>query len=140
MSSPTIARRALPRNAPAAAIGWPLAPAPVDGAVGYPVLEASIRDQIKIILDTTPGELLLHPTFGAGLKRLLHEPNTLTTRRRIHDRITEALNLWEPRIDLGNVEVWEVEGRPDTVRVEIFYTITRTGEGAEFLFDMAFGS
>ena len=50
-----------------------------------PALEQSVRQSIQVILSTRPGEQLMRPDFGAGLERFLHEPNTLTTRRRIRD-------------------------------------------------------
>lgn len=71
----------------------------------YPTLERSVRDQIRIILSTRPGEQLMRPEFGAGLEEFLHEPNTLETRRRIRDRIQESLQAFEPRILLDAIEV-----------------------------------
>ena len=65
-------------------IGWPLLPQPDEtGSLAYPTLEQSVRDQIRIILLTRPGEQLMRPEFGAGLENYVHEPNTLATRRRI---------------------------------------------------------
>ena len=121
-------------------IGWPMSPDLADGALGYPGLEDSIRDQIKVILLTRPGELLLHPTFGAGLEDLLHEPNNMTTRRRIRDLIATSVGRWEPRILLDAIEVWELPDRPDAVRVELAYRIRRTGSAQQFHFDLALGS
>jgi len=121
-------------------LGWPLGLRPDDGALAYPSLEDSIRDQIKIVLLTRPGELLLHPTFGAGLEDLLHQPNTLTTRRRIRDVIARALERWEPRIQVDAVEVTEADGRPDAVRVALRYRIRRTGVAETFPFDLVLGA
>ena len=129
-----------PSHLPPPPTGWPLEPAPVDRALGYPALERSVRDQIKVILLTRPGELLLHPTFGAGLEDLLHEPNTLATRRRIRDLVQASIARWEPRIQLDQVEVWEQPDRPEAVRVELAYRLRRTGAAAQFHFDLALGS
>lgn len=112
---------------PPTPVNWPLFGLPnSEGRLGYPSLEESVRQSIKIILQTRPGERLMRPTFGAGLERYLHEPNTLTTRRRIRDLITNSLERWEPRVVLDRVDVWEVEQRPDTVRIEIVYRLRRT--------------
>lgn len=107
-------------------IGWPLLPTVVDGGLQYPDLENSIRQSIMIILLTRQGEQLMRPNFGAGLNQFLHEPNTLTTRRRIRDAVQTSLIRWEPRIVLQRVDVWEVEDRPDSLRVEIVYQIKRS--------------
>jgi len=109
-------------------IGWPLLPQPDDtGSLAYPTLEQSVRDQIRIILLTRPGEQLMRPEFGAGLENYVHEPNTLATRRRIRDLIKENLDAWEPRIQTDLIEVFELEDSPSEIRVEIHYRIKRTG-------------
>ncbi|HEU4386676.1 MAG TPA: GPW/gp25 family protein [Blastocatellia bacterium] len=115
----------LPNPAP---IGWPLLPLPdVNGQLGYPTLEESVRQSVQIILRTRPGEQLMRPLFGAGLEDYLHEQNTLTTRRRIRDLISESLGRLEPRITVNRVEVAEVPDEPTRIRVEIAYQLRRTG-------------
>ena len=122
-----------------APIGWPLLPVPVAGRLGYPALEESIRQSIQVILLTRPGERLMRPDFGAGLDRFLHEPNTLSTRRRIRDTVAQALSQWERRLVLDNVNVSEVDGQPQQVRVEIAYRIRRTGVSGALSLSMDVG-
>jgi Baseplate wedge protein gp25 len=81
MSGPVVssARPALP----ALAVGWPLLPTPdADGALAWPTAAISVKQMIEVILRTAPGEQLMRPEFGAGLVRLVPEPNTLATRAR----------------------------------------------------------
>jgi phage baseplate assembly protein W len=112
-----------------ALIGWPLLPLPdAHGTLAWPDLAKSVRDTIRAILSTRPGEQLMRPEFGGGLDRLLHQPNTIATRREMRDLVREALAKWERRILLDAVEVWEVQGAPAQVRVEIAYRLARTGE------------
>ena len=109
-------------------LGWPLLPLPdAQGVIGWPGLEQNVREVIRVILSTRPGEQLMRAEFGAGLDRLLHEPNTLATRRQIRDLVQDALTRWERRILLDGVEVWEVPGEPSHVRVEIAYRLARNG-------------
>ena len=113
-------------------LGWPLLPVPdAHGQLSYPDLEESVRQSIRVILSTRPGEQLMRPDFGGGLDRMVHEPNTLTTRRRIRDLVRDSLSRWERRILLDRVEAWEVENHPDQVRVEIVYRLARTGAPAQ---------
>ena len=109
-------------------IGWPLLAVPdADGRLDWPGLEASVRHAIRVILSTRPGEQLMRPEFGAGLDRLLHAPNNLSTRRQIRDWTMSALSRWERRILLDRVDVLEVPGRPSELRVEIAYRLARSG-------------
>ena len=112
-------------------IGWPLFAVPDEhGRLDYPGLERSVRDSIRVILATRPGEQLMRPDFGGGLDRLLHEPNTLATRRRIRDLVADSLARWERRLVLDRIDVWEVANEPTQLRVEVAYRLVRTGAAA----------
>ena len=109
-------------------IGWPLLPVPdSNGRLNYPSLAASVRQSIQIILRTRAGEQLMRPEFGAGLANFLEEPNTLMTRRRIQDLITESLTQWEQRIVLERVGVEQLADDPTNLRIDIAYRLKRTG-------------
>jgi phage baseplate assembly protein W len=76
-----------------------------DGRIAWSEGETNIREAIRIILQTEEKERINLPTFGAGLQKYLFEPNTVATQTQIGDRITKALQLWEPRISLKQVDV-----------------------------------
>ena len=78
---------------------------PVSGALGYVSGMELIRQAVGTILDTEPGERIMLPTFGCGLRRYLMEPNSLSTRTAMQQDITAALATWEPRIRVTNVTV-----------------------------------
>ena len=76
-----------------------------DGRVAWSEGELNVRESIQVILLTERRERLMLPEFGGGLSGYLFEPNTVTTRRLIKDRILRALEQWEPRISVESVEV-----------------------------------
>jgi phage baseplate assembly protein W len=104
---------------PSAPLG---AGAPDQGRRGFALIEGLelVRQSIASILDTEPGERIMLPTFGCGLRRYLMEPNTLTTRTAMQQDISSALEQWEPRIRLTNVAVTPDED-PSLVWIEIAY-------------------
>ena len=65
----------------------------------------NVRKSILIVLQTQPGERLMRPEFGCGLRKYLMEPNTVATRSRIQRDVENALNRFEPRIELQDVSV-----------------------------------
>lgn len=98
-----------------------------DGRVSWSEGEVNIRESIRIILMTEQPERLRTPDFGASLGRFLFEPNTVTTRRSIQDRITRDLNRWEPRIRVETVAV-EADPTDDRAAVAtITYQLVATG-------------
>jgi phage baseplate assembly protein W len=117
-------------NAPPQPIGWPLLPLPdADGELSYPDLAESVRQNLRVILSTRPGEQLMRPEYGAGLVNFIGETDTIRTRRRIYDRVTEAIANWEPRIDVSRVDVDALPGgSAGQMRIEIAYRLRRTGE------------
>lgn len=114
-----------------APIGWPLLPLPdAEGRLRYPDLAQSVRELIRVVLSTRPGEQLMRPSFGAGLENLLGEPNGVATRKRLHDLVEESLTRWEPRIFIDGIAVEPVAGDPAAVRVELAYRLKRTQQSA----------
>jgi len=107
-------------------ISWPFLPVPRGGVLGYPTLDQSVRDAIRIILTTRPGEQLMTPYFGAGLQVFLDEGNTVAIRRQIQSAILDNLQLYENRITVDAVTVSTVDGSPSQLYVQIFYRVIRT--------------
>ena len=98
-----------------------------DGRVEWSEGEANVREAIQIILLTEWNERLMLPEFGGGLGRFLFEPNNVTTRHLINDRITKALARWEPRASVESVEVEEDPKDPQGAIATITYRLVATG-------------
>ena len=45
------------------------------------------------------------PDFGCGIHDLVFRPNTSQLRSQVQHHVRESLVLWEPRIDVLDVEV-----------------------------------
>ena len=87
--------------------GWdlPLAPDPARGALGYRSGPEKVRQAILVILLTEPGERVMRPDFGCGLRRYLMEPNTVAVRASIQRAVATAIDVWEPRVRVLGVDV-----------------------------------
>ena len=79
-----------------------------------------VRQAIFIILDTEQGERLMLPEFGCGLRRYLMHPNNAATRADIERAVSMALERWEPRIRVSQVDVTAGDD-PSLVLIEIQY-------------------
>src|SRR5262245_63614000 len=87
-------------------VGWacPIAVAP-SGETALAADEEDIRQAIRIILGTAPGERMMRPDFGAGLNALVFEPINTTTMALAKHYVEQALIRWEARIDSVTVQV-----------------------------------
>jgi len=97
-----------------------------DGRVAWSEGEVNVREAIRIILMTEENERLRLPEFGGSLSRFLFEPNTVTTRHLIEDRITQELAQWEPRVQVESVSVDPEEGDPQAAIATITYKLVAT--------------
>jgi len=97
-----------------------------DGRVAWSEGETNVREAIRIILMTERRERLMLPEFGGGLGPSLFEPNTVTTRHLIKDRIQKALAQWEPRIKVEDVRVEEDPEDPQGAIATIAYKLVAT--------------
>ena len=97
-----------------------------DGRVAWSVGEQNIREAIRVILLTELRERLRLPEFGGSLSQFLFEPNTVTTRHLIQERITQALTQWEPRIRVETVQVEPDPSDPQAAIATITYRLVAT--------------
>jgi phage baseplate assembly protein W len=103
-------------------IGFPPQLGP-DGRLAFSAGSENVRQSIRIILLTRPGERLMLSGFGAGLNGFLFEPNTVATRRLIRQEIERALEAWEPRISLQSVTVDEDPQDAESAIATLTYTL-----------------
>lgn len=79
-----------------------------------------VRQSIELILRTEPGERVMRPAFGCPLRQFLMEPNTVATRARLERAVQRALEAWEPRITLREVQASRTDD-PAVVQLAIRY-------------------
>jgi phage baseplate assembly protein W len=97
-----------------------------DGRVVWSEGEENVRESIRIVLLTERRERLRLPAFGGSLGLYLFEPNTVTTRQLIRDRITKELAQWEPRVAVEDVTVEADETDSQAAVATIKYRLVAT--------------
>lgn len=106
-----------------------------EGRLRWSQGDPNVRESLRIILLTEPGERVMRPEFGCGLRRLLFEPNTPATRRMIQEEIRLAVTRWEPRVRLEGVDVTDTPD-PRRVRAVIRYQLVGTGVREQVALDL----
>ena len=104
--------------------GWRFPVAVPDGRLAYAAGSDRVAQSIWIILDTSPGERIMRPTFGCGLRRYLMAPNTTATRALIKSEVELALANFEPRITVTDVQATAGDD-PALVLIRIAYVHVR---------------
>ena len=62
-----------------------------NGRMPWQAGNKSVREVMVNILLTRPGERLMRPEFGAGIRNFIHQPNNETTRALLADAAQQAL-------------------------------------------------
>ncbi len=85
-----------------------------------------IEQAIRIILMTAPGERVMRPEFGCRIHELVFAPHDAATESLAAYYVQIALERWEPRIELREVEVVTDPARDGVLLVEIKYLVKDT--------------
>ncbi|MDF3308900.1 GPW/gp25 family protein [Rhodococcus sp. T2V] len=92
-----------------------------------------IRGLVEQVLFTAPGERVMRPDFGSGLRQLIFAPNSdelaATTQVLAQGALQQGLG------DLIILESLQVQATGETLTVTVRYLVRLTGEPAEHTFD-----
>ena len=88
--------------------------------------ETDIDQAIQLILGTAPGERPMRPEFGCGVHDFVFDSIDATTVGRMEDAIREALDRWEPRIQVQTVEFDLSSADAGLLTIDIGYTVRAT--------------
>jgi phage baseplate assembly protein W len=120
--------------------GWAM-PVELDsrtGAVASVAYEEDIRQSIRIILETAPGERVMRPNFGCGIHELVFTAVDSTAIQLIRSTVEETLRRCEARIDVLSVEVDEAATTEGKLLVEIEYRVRKTNQTGNLVFPFYF--
>ena len=96
------------------------------GSIALTHARDEIDQAIHIILSTSPGERVMRPTFGCRLQDLVFAPNNSQTAAQARRYVEEALGMWEPRINLLQVDVQQDRDAANCLVIRIQYEIKAT--------------
>lgn len=82
-----------------------------------------IRQAILIILNTTPGERVMRPRFGCGINNHVFSVINNSNLEVIKKEVEDALLLYEPRIELENIEASVDINEENKLIINIEYTV-----------------
>jgi phage baseplate assembly protein W len=74
------------------------------GGLALSAGHSDIEEAIDVILGTAPGERPMRPEFGCGVHNYVFDTIDAYTLGRIDYEIRAALDRWEPRIDIVDIE------------------------------------
>lgn len=115
-------------------IGWKFPPRiNSNGRVVVSSYEDDIRESIRIIIMTRPGERQMRPEFGCGAHDLVFDSINDITMRQVETTVFDALLEFEPRIEVLEVLVSEAADRGQLL-ISIDYRVRSTNARFNYVF------
>lgn len=88
--------------------------------------EAYVRQLIRQVLLTAPGERINRPDFGAGVRRMVFAPNSPEVASMAQTFVYQALTRWLATII--KVEAVQVSAVESTLFIDVRYLVIQRGE------------
>ena len=101
-----------------------------DTADGYTMIhdfEALIRQNLKMLVLTSPGERVMEPNYGAGLRNFLFDNFAQTTFQKIDSTIREQVLKYMPLVEIVNISFEGTDIDRNLLAVGIFYSVPDIG-------------
>jgi Bacteriophage baseplate protein W len=116
-------------------VGWAF-PIRVDerGRVALARHERDIEEAMRMILLTPKGQRVMRPEFGCQIHDLIFAPNDASTAGLAAYYVEEALAMWEPRIQVQEVNAAPDPEHTERLLIEIRYEIKATNDPRALVF------
>ena len=93
-----------------------------------------IAESIRTILNTTPGERIMQPTFGCHLSRLVFEKIDAAMIAELNHMVYHALLDFEPRVNFISATMLDREELDGILHIAIDYSIVMTNTRHNLVF------
>ena len=94
-------------------------------------LEDVVKQNLKNLILTNPGERIMLPEYGAGVRRLLFEPLSGATLEKISDAINSSVNAFMSFVEIEKITLLTQDQddtlSPNSLRIIIEYKKRKLG-------------
>jgi phage baseplate assembly protein W len=114
-------------------IAFPMRVAP-SGGIALVSREREIEEAIRLILGTSPGERPMRPEFGSRIAEHVFGPANASTAGQLAYEVRVALERWEPRVDVEDVEVSFDAADAGVLYLDVQYRIRGSNDPRNLVF------
>lgn len=100
--------------------------------------EPDIQQSLRILLATNPGERVMQPAYGCGIKRMVFEQMNESTLTEMRHLIEKSILFFEPRITVNEIAIDTDHWIDGELRIHIDYTVRTTNSRNNMVFPMYF--
>lgn len=86
-------------------------------------IQAVVRQNLKMLVLTNPGERIMIPEFGVGISRYLFQQVGEFSTRTIQNRILSQVASYLSYVKINNIDIYERTDLSNTFQVTIEYSV-----------------
>lgn len=101
----------------------PLALDDTDGFGMIKALRDMIKQNLKMLILTNPGERVMEPEFGVGIKQFLFQNFSSDVYSQIDFKIREQVGIYMPSVSIREVNFYSIEEDSNETSFRLVYSI-----------------
>ena len=105
----------------------PVRKSSINGFESIDTIQENIKQNLKMLLLTRPGERLMDPSFGVGVDTFLFENFTEATYSSIQQRTLRQVSIYMPQIAIKNIFFDASQQDSGILNMRIEFNITPLG-------------
>jgi phage baseplate assembly protein W len=96
--------------------------------------EEDIKESLRILLMTRPGERVMQPSYGCGLQGMVFETINQSTVTEIKDIVERAVLFFESRITLEEIDIGTEDVLEGRINIRLNYTVRKTNTRSNIVY------
>ena len=85
----------------------------------------SVKNNIRLLLQTQKGERIFQPNLGMNIRRFLFEQITEDTQVQIENDIVDTFATWLPFVELREIDINTADQDKNQINIKIVFNIKR---------------
>ena len=99
-------------------------------------LKDNIKQNLKMLILTNPGERVMDPNFGVGIRRYLFEVVSDEVYAEIDSKIKQQVSLYLPYLKITRVQFARDPNNENRINLKIVYSVPRLSLFDELIADI----
>ena len=100
--------------------------------------DTDIRESLRILFGTVPGERVMQPAYGCGIQRMVFEVMNESTLTEMRHLVEKAILFFEVRITVNAINLDTSDWANGLLRIEVDYTVRSTNSRGNMVYPMYF--
>ncbi|HCS63528.1 MAG TPA: hypothetical protein DIW64_05245 [Cellvibrio sp.] len=118
--------------------GWSFPPQFTSKGLVTVAAEQDIHESLLILLSTTPGERVMQPLYGCGLKAHVFDTLNESSFAVMRDTVEKAILFFEPRVIVERIDMSDDDYREGKVQIHVYYRVRATNNRYNLVYPFYF--